>query len=194
MQFIGKSQLRLAKYLTTIGGGGHFDLLQLSRVIELPSDLDQLVKVTLLLVGTRFTSWVNSSLVKYPRQQQIEYEIFVGLALKMPRSRLKSVINEKGEDFASSKVSTWSTILEGLTDQFAIQNLDGPSWKTVVQELQIIGGNVDTKILDQISNDPKSKVVDVLSLVQNAPSRMQEALAAYLVARSSKHHLQLWEL
>ena len=157
--------LKLASHLCSQKTAGAYDILQLSRVCEMPPMADDFVAVCRYFLKSDKKGWVHECLLGLPSQQQVPFENFAELVTKLPQVRWRDVLEKNKTSMVRRPVVEWAGYLEKLTSEVSELKTDSMTREQVLQELANKFGPVNTMQQYQECMSPKSRTALVLGLV-----------------------------
>jgi hypothetical protein len=110
-----RKTFRLSKYLCDKGTPRPEDLLQISRVCELPEDLDDFVVVSNMLLASSQASWVEQCLKAEPTQVKVLFLDFAQLVPDLTQLRHEALVTVHKQEFLQQPLCKWPQLLVKIT-------------------------------------------------------------------------------
>jgi len=109
-----RSALRLMDHLEDCGSQSSRGLLQVSRVCELPSDLNVYRTVCEQFLQAEYLGWVDKLLETRPSQQEVKFDKFAELVCEITQSRRRLMVLAHKQEFCSKPFVDWLQLVQSL--------------------------------------------------------------------------------
>jgi hypothetical protein len=98
-------------------------------------------------------------------QAKVSFDGFAQLIPDLTELRHQALILNNKKEFLQQPFCNWTQLLTKITSKASLLNTDSLSWQQVTNELVSLYGAVDTAMLFDISQDPRSSTSLVLGQV-----------------------------
>ena len=106
-RFIGEDLLDMLEFVETTKPLFAYELLQLARVCELPSDLGLFKSASDLLLYSKQKSWIEDNLKLVPRQGRLKFSQFLELILELTSFDRLALIEKNKDQIINEPISCW---------------------------------------------------------------------------------------